>query len=191
MAKIGLWSDSHNFPSLPLMKLSAYHKRLGDQIEFLNHLNHYDKVYCSKVFSFTDDADDECVIYADEIHKGGTGYCITLQNGIEVFDKTKDEPLPDEIESMFPDYSLYPEYGFAVGFLTKGCPRGCPFCIVGKHDGRKSHKVADLDSFYRGGRRKSSCWMRTSLPVMNGKTYSVSLSKAVLGLISIKGWTFV
>ena len=151
MAKIGLWTDSHNFPSLPLMKLSAYHNGRGDQIEFLNHLSHYDKVYCSKVFSFTEDADNECVIYADEIHKGGTGYCITLRNGIEVFDKTNDKPLPNEIESMFPDYSLYPEYDFAVGFLTKGCPRGCPFCIVGKHDGRKSYKVADLTDFYRGG----------------------------------------
>lgn len=54
--KIGLWSDCHNFPSLPAMKLSAYHKSIGDHVERINYLNHYDKVYACKVFSFTKDA---------------------------------------------------------------------------------------------------------------------------------------
>lgn len=148
--KIGLWSDNHNFPSLPLMKLSAYHKQLGDQVEMLNHLVHYDKVYASKTFSFTPDLDEMCMVYADEIQRGGTGYCISLENGREVFDKAKDQPLPKEIESIYPDYWLYPEYDFAVGFLTRGCPRGCGFCVVGKKEGLCSHQVADLSSFWRG-----------------------------------------
>lgn len=150
MAKIGLWSDCHNFPSLPIMKLSAYHKSKGDTVEILNHLTHYDLAYCSKTFSFTPDAEDFGLIQADKIIKRGTGYCISVVDGKEVFDKSKDTPLSKEIEHIYPDYSLYPEYGYAVGFLTRGCPRGCGFCIVGKKEGLCSHQVADLSEFWRG-----------------------------------------
>ena len=65
--KIGLWSDSHNFPSLPLMKLSAYRKSIGDEVEMLNYLNHYDLVYASKVFSFTPDIEHDCIVQADKL----------------------------------------------------------------------------------------------------------------------------
>ena len=148
--KIGLWSDCHNFPSLPMMKLSAYHKQRGDDVEIVDYFSHYDKVYASKVFSFTKDIEDDCVVSADEIQRGGTGYCITVINGKEIFDKSKDKPLPKEIEHIYPDYSLYPQYGFATGFLTRGCPRGCGFCIVGKKEGLCSKQVADLSEFWRG-----------------------------------------
>lgn len=119
--KIGLWSDSHNFPSLPLMKLSAYHKSLGDSVELFNRWNSYDLVYASKTFSFTDDI-DIYPVNADEIRKGGTGYCISVHNGKEMFDNSKNIVLPHEIEHIYPDYSLYPEYKYAVGFLTRGVP---------------------------------------------------------------------
>lgn len=147
---IGLWSDCHNFPSLPLMKLSAYHKSIGDKVELFTPIDHYDLVYASKVFSFTPDIDDDCIVQADEVRKGGTGYCISVENGKEIFDKSKDIPLPKEIEHIYPDYSLYPQYSFAAGFLTRGCPRGCGFCIVGKKEGRCSHQVAELSEFWRG-----------------------------------------
>lgn len=150
MAHIGLWSDCHHFPSLPMMKLSAYHKSIGDTVEQYMPLNHYDLVYASKVFSFTEDIDDRCIVQADEIKKGGTGYCISVENGKEVFDKSKDDPLPKEIEHIYPDYDLFPEYKFAAGFLTRGCPRGCNFCIVGKKEGKCSKQVADLTEFWRG-----------------------------------------
>ena len=133
--RIGLIDvDSHNYPNLPLMKLSAWHKAKGDQVEWYEPLkaafNPYDKVYASKVFSFTPDYD--LPIYANEIEKGGSGYCISLVDGKEVFDKTKDKELPYEIEHIYPDYSLYPEItkDTAYGFLTRGCPRGCDFCHV-------------------------------------------------------------
>ena len=132
------------------MKISAYHKQIGDQVEMLNHLNHYDKVYASKTFSFTPDLEDLCMVYADEIQRGGTGYCISLENGREVFDKSKDKPLQKEIETIYPDYGLYPQYDFAVGFLTRGCPRGCGFCVVGKKEGLCSHQVAELKDFWGG-----------------------------------------
>lgn len=127
--------DGHNFPNLPLMKISAYHKSVGDTVEWVNLFEHYDKVYMSKVFTFTPDF--EYCVNADEIIKGGTGY------GLE-------NKLPAEIETIYPDYGLYPEFKEAYGFLTRGCPRNCEFCIVGKKEGLCSYKVADLDQFWNG-----------------------------------------
>lgn len=150
MSKIGLWTDSHNFPSLPLMKLSAYHKAMGDEVEMYMPINQYDLVYASKVFSFTDDIDTDSVIQADEVKRGGTGYCISVKNGREVFDKSKNSSLPKEIEHIYPDYALYPQYKYAVGFLTRGCPRNCGFCVVGEKEGLCSKQDADLNEFWRG-----------------------------------------
>ncbi len=150
MSKIGLWTDSHNFPSLPLMKLSAYHKAMGDEVEMYMPINQYDLVYASKAFSFTDDIDTNSVIQADEVKKGGTGYCINVKNGREVFDNSKNSSLPREIEHIYPDYALYPQYKYAVGFLTRGCPRNCGFCVVGEKEGLCSKQDADLNEFWRG-----------------------------------------
>lgn len=152
--KIGLWSDCHNFPSLPLMKISAYHKQQDDTVSFVNHLEHYDCVYASKVFSFTDDIEATAMINADEIIRGGTGYCISVENRKEIFDKSKNHSLPKEIEHIYPDYSLYPEYKYATGFLTRGCPRNCKFCVVGKKEGLCSKQVADLSEFWRGEQKE-------------------------------------
>lgn len=137
--KIGIWSDCHHFPSLPAMKLSAWHKARGDSVELWQPLMHYDKVYCSKVFDFTPDADDIAVIMADEVDRGGTGY-------------NSAKWLADNIEHQYPDYSLYPQYREAYGFLTRGCPRNCGFCIVSNKEGRVSRRVADLSEFWRGQR---------------------------------------
>lgn len=153
--RIGLIDvDGHNFPNLPLMKLSAYHKENGDQVEWYDVWSglscEYDRVYMSKVFSFSEDYG--LPIYAKEIIKGGTGYCIEVINGREVFHKENNFDLKDEIEHKYPDYSLYPEQtkDTAYGFLTRGCPRGCSFCIVKDKEGLCSHKVADLSEFWNG-----------------------------------------
>lgn len=114
--------DGHSgFPNLAQMKISAYHKLRGDNVEWWDGFKHYDKVYMSKVFTFSPDV--ETIIDADKIVRGGTGY--------------KDyTPLPDEIENIFPDYSLYPHVDYAVGFLTRGCIRSCPWCIVPRKEGK-------------------------------------------------------
>lgn len=151
--RIGLIDvDGHNYPNLPLMKISAWHKAQGDRVEWYQPLfsGHMDKVYMSKVFSFSPDY--EYFVDADQIIKGGTGYAIQLVDGKEKYDKSRDLPLNEEIEHIYPDYSLYPEQtkDTAYGFLTRGCPRGCSFCHVAPKEGKCSYKVADLSEFWRG-----------------------------------------
>lgn len=138
--RIGLIDvDGHNFPNLALMKISAWHKSQGDTVEWCFPLDHYDIVYQSKVFDETYSPDIEWIPMADKVIKGGTGYGL-------------DNKLPPEIEHIYPDYSIYPELtkDTAFGFLTRGCPRGCEFCIVAGKEGRRSIKVADLSEFWRG-----------------------------------------
>lgn len=154
--RIGLIDvDGHNFPSLPLMKISAWHKLQGDSVEWYSPLfsGHMDKVYMSKVFSFTPDY--QYYIDSDEVIKGGSGYCINLVDGKEEFDKNKHFELPYEIEHIYPDYSIYydkiPEVrDTAYGFLTRGCQCDCDFCHVAQKEGKCSVKVADLSEFWRG-----------------------------------------
>ena len=129
--------DSHNYPNLALMKISAWEKAQGNRVEWWNGLKHYDRVYQAKVFDETYSKDNEFVIQADEVIKGGTGYNL-------------DGKLPDEVEHIYPDYGLYGITDTAYGFLTRGCPRHCKFCIVGDKEGLVSHKVADLSEFWRG-----------------------------------------
>lgn len=147
--------DGHNFPNLPLMKLSAWHKKQGDEVEWYNPWNGivkpYEKVYMSKVFSFTPDY--QAPIYANEVHRGGSGYAIELINGKEVYHKERDNDLPSEVEHIYPDYSLYPQHAEAYGFLTRGCPRGCGFCHVASKEGKCSYKVANLDEFWKGQKK--------------------------------------
>lgn len=134
--KIGLIDvDGHNFPNIAILKISAWHKSHGDDVEWFDGLSHYDVVFVSKVFDFSPDW-TQC-IDADIVIRGGTGY------GLE-----NDHPLPYHIEHSYPDYSLYNITDTAYGFLTRGCPRHCPFCIVGDKEGTKSVKVADISEFW-------------------------------------------
>ena len=136
--KIGLVDvDSHNFPNLPLMKISAWHKQQNDKVDWWNGLETYDKVYMAKVFDETYTEDMIHCIQADEVIKGGTGYDL-------------NNKLSYEIEHTYPDYDLYNIKNTAYGFLTRGCPRHCNFCIVGDKEGLRSKKVADLNEFWLG-----------------------------------------
>lgn len=118
--KIGLHdSDNTGFPNLALMKLSAWHKAQGDTVDWWTPLLTYDRVYSSKVFTFT----NENPYLPPDTIKGGTGY-------------GKLDELPPEVDAMFPDYSIYPKCDHAIGFLTRGCIRKCPWCIVPKKEGK-------------------------------------------------------
>ena len=159
--RIGLIDvDGHNFPNLPLMKISAWHKQQGDTVEWYEPLFHsigepFDKVYMSKVFSEEYTPDYPYFINAKEVIRGGSGYCISLVNGKEVFDKSKHFDLPEEIEHIYPDYSIYydkiPEVkDTAYGFLTRGCQCDCDFCHVAQKEGKCAVKVANLSEFWKG-----------------------------------------
>lgn len=130
--RIGLIDVDSKIPNLSLMKLSAWHKSHGDNVQFLNAFQKYDRVYASKIFDFTDDFRywPDC-----EIVKGGSGYGL-------------DEKLPSEVEHTYPDYGLY-GCDYAMGFITRGCIRNCPFCIVPKKEGR-IHQVAEIEEFWKG-----------------------------------------
>ena len=142
--KIGLIDvDSHSgFPNLALMKLSRHHKNKGDSVEWYDNMfgGRYDIVYVSKVFSFSDDYN--FYINADEVIKGGTGYDIYKE-------------LPLEIDRLQPDYSIYPQIDkkTAYGFLTRGCPNKCKWCVVPKKEGM-IHPYMDVDEIAIDGRKR-------------------------------------
>ena len=139
------------FPNLALMKLSAWHKRNGDTVEWWNEDGHYDLIYMSRVFGDEYTKDMETPVNTERCIKGGSGYAITVgPDGKEHYDKSKDPDLPYEVEHMMPDYALYGITDTAYGFLTKGCPRGCDFCHVKDMQGRCVQTVASLDQFWSG-----------------------------------------
>lgn len=151
--RIGLIDvDGHNFPNLALMRISAYHKSKGDLVEWWQtDFIYYDKVYMSKIFSDAYSPDVQTPLNCGEVIKGGTGYAIKLgTDGKEHFDKDAHKNLPPEIETMFPDYSIYPKFDFAVSMTSRGCPRGCAFCHVAAKEGRCAVKVADVKDFWCG-----------------------------------------
>ena len=139
--KIGLCDiDSHNWPNLCLMKLSAYHKARGDHVEWWRPVGQYDRVYKSRVFTDTYSKDTVTVTNAGEVVCGGTGYGLGPN-------------LPDAVEHTCPDYSIYPQFpDTAYGFLSRGCYRNCGFCLVSAKEGRRSVQVADLAEFWNGQR---------------------------------------
>ena len=139
--KVGLIDvDSHRWPNLCLMKLSAYHKARGDSVAWWSPDGHFDLVYKSRVFTDLYSKDTYEVTNADAVIRGGTGY-------------GPGPNLPDAVEHSRPDYSLYPQFpDTAYGFLTRGCPRNCGFCIVSGKEGRKSVQTADLSEFWDGQR---------------------------------------
>lgn len=120
------------------MKLTAYHKAQGDQVAWWEPSGRYDMVYKSRVFTDTYSKDTVAISNAEQVVQGGTGY-------------GPGPDLPEAVEHICPDYSIYPQFsGTAYGFLTRGCPRQCPFCIVSGKEGRRSRHVADLSEFWTG-----------------------------------------
>lgn len=128
------------YPNLALCKIARFHRLQGDSVEWVIGFKHYDRIYMSKVFNFS--PDDTTYYDADEIVKGGTGYDIKSQ-------------LPHEIDSLQPDYSIYPNIpkDTAYGFLTRGCPNKCQWCVVPRKEG-KIRPYMDCDEIAIEGRRK-------------------------------------
>ena len=138
----------HRFPNLVCMKLSAWYKNGGGNVELLTkyeNLDDYDKVFIAKVF--TDTPVPEWVLKLKNVEYNGTGF---------FYDKAT--PLPTEIEHMKPDYHLYDEWlaqkddgstdflfykNTDIGFTTRGCFRHCPFCVNKNYNAVTRHSHVD------------------------------------------------
>ena len=138
---VALLAVDSKYPNLALMKISAYHKSVGDSVEWYNPFDRYDRLYMSKVFSFTPDYDYYINNVSGEIIRGGTGYDI-------------HSLLPEEIDMIQPDYSIYPDIDdrASYGFLTRGCPNKCKWCVVPQKEGN-IRPYMDIDEITIGGMR--------------------------------------
>lgn len=121
---VALLAVDSNYPNLALMKISAYHKSQGDTVEWYNPFDTYDRLYMAKVFSFTPDYAYVIANVHGEVVRGGTGYDIRSS-------------LPGDMDRLQPDYSLYPavDSRTSYGFLTRGCPNRCRWCVVPQKEG--------------------------------------------------------
>ena len=122
------------------MRISAWHKALGDSVEWFAPLGQYDRVYASKVFTFTP---DDPYLPLNAI-RGGTGYNV-------------ESRLPPEIDAAKPDYTIYPQFDAAYGFLTRGCVNKCPWCVVPRKEGaiKIAGDIEDICNTNTGFRRKA------------------------------------
>lgn len=120
--KILLKDIDSTIPNLALMKISAYHKSIGDEVGF--SVQDPDKMYVSVIYKKNRSrAIAQKFFYPEtEYDIGGSGISL-------------EKTLPPEIENQSPDYSIYPECDRYYGFSTRGCIRNCPFCIVPKKEG--------------------------------------------------------
>ncbi len=116
---IGLYNIDSKYPNYALMKLSTWHKEQGDSVNWYSPIEAplFDKVYASSIFTWT-----QKEYIRDNMICGGTGFDIK-------------SALPQEIDNCDPDYSLYPDFKKAIGFLTRGCIRKCPECFVPEKEG--------------------------------------------------------
>ncbi|MCC7432042.1 hypothetical protein IT412_00800 [Candidatus Peregrinibacteria bacterium] len=117
--RIGLIDVDSKIVNLAIMKISAYHKMMGDTVEFAYPLTArgFDIIYASKIFSYT-----KKPVLPHNAKIGGTGYDITSK-------------LPVEIEICAPDYSIYPNCDYSLQRFSIGCVRKCEFCVVPKKEG--------------------------------------------------------
>ena len=150
--KILLIDADSTIPNLALMKLSTYHKAKGNEVTLLK-LNipysphrkrkfpyippEYDKIYCSVIFEGTINLmqTKRTIFHGENIVFGGTGYSLKIK-------------LPDEIENLNPDYSIYPDNNISYGFISRGCIRKCYFCKVPEKEG-KIHQVNTINNIVK------------------------------------------
>lgn len=137
-AKVKKWG-AKVYPNLALCKIAAYHKQRGDDVKWASPFEHYDILYRSKIFNFS--ADDIYTYSADKVVRGGTGYDIASH-------------LPQEIDDCQPDLSIYPTIpkDISYGFLSRGCPNKCKWCVVPDKEGR-AKPYWDIDRVANGKKK--------------------------------------
>lgn len=157
-----LYRKRHRFPNLASMKLSNYYKQQGNEVELITNPQRisgtdYNKIIISKVF--TDTPIEQHILESPNVEYGGTGF---------FYDKAP--PLPQKIESIVPDYTLYDEWvkqrikigdskqslryytDYSIGFLTRGCFRKCEFCVNRNYD--KAFISSTVESINQSDKKK-------------------------------------
>ena len=131
MKRIALFDVDSAIPNLALMKLSAYHRMKGDLVEPYIPLEkpYYDEIYASKIFKFSDGS----MLDPNTMHIGGSGWNL-------------EDELPEEVDAMIPDYSLY-DYPHNIGFTMRGCRLKCSFCVVPEKEGKPA-SVSTIDELW-------------------------------------------
>lgn len=137
--KIVLFDVDSKIPNLALMKLSSFYKGRGYESILARkpRLIPADFYFASAVFNSEKSLgmiDRLKALYGDRIAIGGTG--VDLR-----------ESLAEEVESYFPDYTLYDHTHYALGFLTRGCNKRCAFCVVPKKEGKLRPSYSSFDNF--------------------------------------------
>lgn len=141
--KILLYDVDSIIPNIAIMKLSSYHKKIGDEVFFLRgngvplkiDFSEFEYGYASLIFT-----KNKKLVENFPFEIGGTGYDVSIN-------------LSHEIEHMMPDYSLYPENIYSIGFATRGCVRKCGFCFVPKKEGEIKFN-SDISEFFNPSLKK-------------------------------------
>ena len=130
-------------PNLALMKLSRHFKEQGRPAVLARKDERpagVEVVFASAVFSAPTSQRRLAALrerYGNALVAGGTGADVSGR-------------LAPEVEALPADFGLYPELGDrALGFLTRGCPYHCPFCLVPQKEG-PPRQVSDFDSLLQG-----------------------------------------
>ena len=139
MKKVVIYDIDSKIPNLALMKISAYYKKRGCQVRISKEIQYIraDKYFGSAIFNNERSNTNVKIllkIFGSDIQMGGTGYSL----------KTL---LPTEIDACFPDYELYNHNKYAIGFLSRGCNKSCPFCLVPRKEGKLHSNYASFDDF--------------------------------------------
>jgi hypothetical protein len=162
-------------PNPALMKLSTFMKKQGRNVVLVRHdkwcaanAADVDEIYASCIFNFDNSLRRMERLrkrFGDRLTSGGSGVNLKRR-------------LPDEIERLPADYDLYPGLADrAIGFLTRGCPGKCPYCIVPEKEGLPK-QVSSLDDLLRG---------RQKLILLDDNILAHEKADALLGEMAVKG----
>jgi hypothetical protein len=139
--RILLIDADSKIPNIALMKLSTFHKNKGNTVDFIRldgkpfeYKDTHDTAYSSIIFTKNKDN------IKGNVFLGGTG--VSLR-----------DTLSNEVEHLMPDYSLYPDNIYSIGFTTRGCFRKCDFCFVPEKEGIIKYN-ADITEFYNPNLKK-------------------------------------